>query len=90
MLRWGLQHGRSVSPKSAKPTRIDENIDVFDFELSPDETVAIYGLDTGVRGGPEPGRDQLGGFWPRDPGGLRAAASVSVADTGGRAVRPSA
>src|SRR3954447_510309 len=37
MLRWGLQQGRSVIPKSTKPSRIAENIDVFDFELSPDE-----------------------------------------------------
>ena len=54
MLRWGLQHGRSVIPKSTKPDRIAENIDVFDFELSADEMAAIDGLDTGRRGGPEP------------------------------------
>ena len=54
MLRWGLQHGRSVIPKSTKPSRIAENIDVFDFELSADEIAAIDGLDTGHRGGPEP------------------------------------
>ena len=54
MLRWGLQHGRSVIPKSVKPARIAENLDVFDFELTPDELVAIDGLETGVRGGPEP------------------------------------
>ncbi|HEY6771835.1 MAG TPA: aldo/keto reductase [Solirubrobacterales bacterium] len=54
MLRWGLQHGRSVIPKSTRPSRIAENIDVFDFELSSDEMVAIDGLDTGRRGGPEP------------------------------------
>jgi diketogulonate reductase-like aldo/keto reductase len=54
MLRWGLQHGRSVIPKSTKPSRIAENIDVFDFELSADEMAAIDGLDTGSRGGPEP------------------------------------
>jgi diketogulonate reductase-like aldo/keto reductase len=54
LLRWGLQHGRSVIPKSTKPTRIAENIDVFDFELSADEMTAIDGLDTGRRGGPEP------------------------------------
>jgi diketogulonate reductase-like aldo/keto reductase len=54
MLRWGLQHGRSVIPKSTKPRRIAENIDVFDFELSADELAAIDGLDTGRRGGPEP------------------------------------
>ena len=54
MLRWGLQHGRSVIPKSTKPERIAENIDVFDFELTADEMAAIDGLDTGRRGGPEP------------------------------------
>jgi diketogulonate reductase-like aldo/keto reductase len=54
MLRWGLQEGRSVIPKSTKPSRIAENIGVFDFELSADEITAIDGLDTGRRGGPEP------------------------------------
>jgi diketogulonate reductase-like aldo/keto reductase len=54
MLRWGLQHGRSVIPKSTKRERIAENIDVFDFELSGDEVAGIDGLDTGRRGGPEP------------------------------------
>ena len=54
MLRWGLQHGRSVIPKSTKPSRIAENIDVFDFELTADEMTAIDDLDTGHRGGPEP------------------------------------
>jgi predicted oxidoreductase len=54
MLRWGLQHGRSVIPKSTKPSRIAENIDVFDFELSSEEMISIDGLDTGRRGGPEP------------------------------------
>src|SRR3954464_8842582 len=54
MLRWGLQHGRSVIPKSVKVQRIAENFDVFDFELSGDEMAAIDGLQTGKRGGPEP------------------------------------
>jgi diketogulonate reductase-like aldo/keto reductase len=54
MLRWHLQQGRSVIPKSTKPARIVENIDVFDFDLTPDELAAIDGLDTGQRGGPEP------------------------------------
>jgi diketogulonate reductase-like aldo/keto reductase len=54
MLRWGLQHGRSVIPKSTKAHRIAENIDVFDFELTPEQLSAIDGLDTGRRGGPEP------------------------------------
>ncbi|RKQ92994.1 diketogulonate reductase-like aldo/keto reductase [Solirubrobacter pauli] len=54
MLRWGLQHGRSVIPKSTKPARIAENLDVFDFELTPEQLAAIDGLETGKRGGPEP------------------------------------
>jgi diketogulonate reductase-like aldo/keto reductase len=54
MLRWGLQQGRSVIPKSTKPSRIAENINVFDFELSTEQMAAIDGLDTGRRGGPEP------------------------------------
>jgi diketogulonate reductase-like aldo/keto reductase len=54
MLRWGLQHDRSVIPKSTKPGRIAENLDVFDFELSAEDMEAIDGLETGRRGGPEP------------------------------------
>jgi diketogulonate reductase-like aldo/keto reductase len=54
MLRWHLQEGRSVIPKSTKPARIAENIDVFDFDLSADELAAIDALDTGQRGGPDP------------------------------------
>ena len=54
MLRWHLQKGRSVIPKSTKPHRIAENCDVFDFELTSDELAALDGLDTGTRGGPEP------------------------------------
>ncbi len=54
MLRWHLQQGRQVIPKSVTPSRIAENFDVFDFELSADELAAIDALDTGVRGGPEP------------------------------------
>lgn len=54
MLRWGLQEGRQVIPKSTKPARIAENIDVFDFELSVDEIASIDALDTGKRGGPAP------------------------------------
>jgi diketogulonate reductase-like aldo/keto reductase len=54
MLRWHLQQGRSAIPKSTKPTRIAENFDVFDFELTSDQLAAIDALDTGVRHGPEP------------------------------------
>jgi diketogulonate reductase-like aldo/keto reductase len=62
MLRWGLQHGRSVIPKSTKASRIAENIDVFDFELSAEEIAAINRLDTGRRGGPEPDAITLQAF----------------------------
>jgi diketogulonate reductase-like aldo/keto reductase len=62
MLRWGLQQGRSVIPKSTKPSRIAENINVFDFELSADELTAIDDLDTGRRGGPEPDAITLEAF----------------------------
>jgi diketogulonate reductase-like aldo/keto reductase len=62
MLRWGFQHGRSVIPKSTKPARIAENLDVFDFELGTDEMTAIDGLDTGRRGGPEPDAITLEAF----------------------------
>ncbi|WP_328468976.1 aldo/keto reductase [Actinoplanes sp. NBC_00393] len=54
MLRWHLQQGRSAIPKSTKPARMAENLDVVDFELTADELAAIDGLDTGKRGGPEP------------------------------------
>jgi len=54
MLRWHLQQGRSVIPKSTNPERIAQNIDVFDFTLAAAELDAIGALDRGVRGGPDP------------------------------------
>lgn len=54
MLRWHLQQGRQVIPKSVTPSRIAENFAVFDFDLSEDHLAAIDALDTGIRGGPEP------------------------------------
>ena len=54
MLRWHLQEGRSAIPKSVNPERIAANFDVFDFELTGDDLATINGLDTGVRGGPDP------------------------------------
>lgn len=54
LLRWGIQHGRSVIPKSTKRHRIAENIDVFDFALTTNELKSLDALETGRRGGPEP------------------------------------
>jgi len=54
VLRWHLQLGNVVFPKSATPERIAENFDVFDFHLSADEMESIEGLDAGERSGPDP------------------------------------
>lgn len=62
MLRWHLQQGRSVIPKSVKPARIAENFDVFDFELDPQQLAAIDALETGIRGGPAPEKITLAAF----------------------------
>lgn len=47
VLRWHVQHGYVPIPKSASPQRQQENLAVFDFELSPDELAAIDALDRG-------------------------------------------
>ncbi|HEY4897712.1 MAG TPA: aldo/keto reductase [Solirubrobacteraceae bacterium] len=54
VIRWHLQIGNVVIPKSVTPSRIAENFDVFDFELSDAEMTAIEGLDAGTRTGPDP------------------------------------
>ncbi|MFJ3306819.1 aldo/keto reductase [Streptomyces sp. NPDC086549] len=54
VLRWHLQLGNIVIPKSVTPTRIGENIDVFGFALTDDEMAAIAALDRGLRTGPDP------------------------------------
>ena len=54
MLRWHVQQGRQVIPKSVTPARIAENFDVFGFELTDDELERIAGLDRGERIGPDP------------------------------------
>jgi len=48
MLRWLIQRGVVVIPKSVRADRMAENFDVFDFELSDDEMARIAGLDTGA------------------------------------------
>ncbi|GAA1939827.1 aldo/keto reductase [Agromyces allii] len=54
VLRWHLQQGRIVIPKSVTPRRIAENFDVFGFELAADELAAIDALDRDGRTGPHP------------------------------------
>jgi 2,5-diketo-D-gluconate reductase A len=54
ILRWHLQVGNVVIPKSATPERIRENFKVFDFELSEDDMAALERLDAGERTGPDP------------------------------------
>src|SRR5215212_4137716 len=54
ILRWHLQLGIVVIPKSVTPERIRENIDLFDFELSHEDMDRIAQLDRGERLGPDP------------------------------------
>jgi diketogulonate reductase-like aldo/keto reductase len=54
VIRWHLQLGCVVIPKSVTPKRIEENLDVFDFELADAEMTEIEALDTGRRIGPDP------------------------------------
>jgi 2,5-diketo-D-gluconate reductase A len=54
ILRWHLQIGNLVIPKSVTPERVRENFDLFDFELSEDDLGAIARLDAGNRTGPDP------------------------------------
>jgi diketogulonate reductase-like aldo/keto reductase len=54
VIRWHLQLGNVVIPKSVTPKRIEENFDVFDFHLSEREMAAIEALDAGERTGPDP------------------------------------
>ncbi|MEU4497690.1 aldo/keto reductase [Streptomyces sp. NPDC023998] len=54
VLRWHLQIGNVVIPKSVTPSRIQENIDVFGFELDDEDMSALAALDEGKRLGPNP------------------------------------
>ena len=54
VLRWHLQLGNIVIPKSATPSRVKENFDVFDFELADDDMAAFGDLDHGRRLGMHP------------------------------------
>ena len=54
MIRWAIQNGNTVIPKSVRPKRIEENADVFDFELSEDQIKILDGLEEGLRFCPDP------------------------------------
>jgi 2,5-diketo-D-gluconate reductase A len=54
VLRWHIERGDIVFPKSVTPARIRENIDIFDFELTADDHEVITALDRGMRVGPDP------------------------------------
>ena len=56
VLRWHIQRGDIVFPKSVTPARIKENFEIFDFELSPDDADALSELDSGEKGRTAPHR----------------------------------
>jgi diketogulonate reductase-like aldo/keto reductase len=60
VLRWHIETGHVVIPKSVTPSRIRENLDVFGFELTDDDLAAIARLETGTRTGPDPDTFNLG------------------------------
>ncbi|MEV0066638.1 aldo/keto reductase [Amycolatopsis sp. NPDC050768] len=54
VLRWHLQLGNVVIPKSVTPSRVAENFDVFGFTLTDAEVASLSSLDRGLRTGPDP------------------------------------
>jgi 2,5-diketo-D-gluconate reductase A len=54
VLRWHIQLGNIVIPKSVTPSRIEENFNLFDFDLSDEDMRAIFELDRDERTGPDP------------------------------------
>ena len=60
ILRWHLQLGNVVIPKSVTPSRIAENFDVFGFELDAHDLAAIAALDAEGRTGPDPDKFNAG------------------------------
>lgn len=60
VLRWHIQLGNVVIPKSVTPSRIKENIDVFDFSLDTEDIAAISALNEDRRLGPDPATFEIG------------------------------
>jgi 2,5-diketo-D-gluconate reductase A len=54
MLRWHLDLGNVIIPKSVNPARMASNMDLFGFQLDEDDTAEIASLDSGHRVGPDP------------------------------------
>ena len=54
LIRWSIQLGNVVIPRSSSPERIKSNLEVFDFELTDDEMSTLSGLDDGTRFRPDP------------------------------------
>ena len=54
LIRWSIQLGNVVIPRSSSPERVRSNLEVFDFELTDDEMAALNGLDDGTRFRPDP------------------------------------
>src|SRR3954467_8450832 len=71
VIRWHLQLGNVVIPKSVTPERIEQNFDVFGFELGDDEMASIEALEAGERTGPDPDTFTGGGRAGRLPPGTR-------------------
>ncbi len=53
-LRWHLDHGRIIIPRTIRKERMVENFELFDFALTPAEVAVLDGLETGGRVGPDP------------------------------------
>jgi 2,5-diketo-D-gluconate reductase A len=54
VLRWHIERGNIIFPKSVTAARIRENMDIFDFELAPEDVEAISALNRNQRTGPDP------------------------------------
>jgi diketogulonate reductase-like aldo/keto reductase len=59
MIRWALQRGHTVIPKSVRPERIKENANVFDFNLNNEQMKILNGLEEGLRFCPDPAVIQI-------------------------------